>query len=67
MVENDAFIYLVMEHCPNGTLLDHVRSRKRMPEADAAYSLQQVVAGLEHCHKREVVHRWGSHGCGRCD
>ena len=46
-----------MENCPKGTLLDHVRSKKRLQEPEAAYLLQQVVAGLQHCHMREVVHR----------
>lgn len=57
VVETEAFLYLVMENCPNGTLLDHVRGKKKLQEAEAAYLLQQIVAGLQHCHKREVVHR----------
>ncbi len=50
-------LYLVMEHAPNGSLLDYVRARKRLAESDAAFILQQVMAGLEYCHRREVVHR----------
>lgn len=46
-----------MENAPSGSLLDFVRSRKRLPEADASLSLQQIVAGLVYCHTREVVHR----------
>ncbi|KAL6759053.1 kinase-like domain-containing protein [Haematococcus lacustris] len=57
VVDAPSMLYLVMEHAPNGSLLDHVRARKRLAEPDAAYILQQVVAGLEHCHQREVVHR----------
>lgn len=35
-------LYLVMEHAPNGSLLDYVRARKRLAEGDAAFILQQV-------------------------
>jgi serine/threonine protein kinase len=57
VVDAPAMLYLVMEHAPNGSLLDYVRSRKRLAEADAAFILQQIMAGLEYCHRREVVHR----------
>lgn len=50
-------LYLVMEWAPSGSLLDYVRARKRLQETDAAYIFQQIVAGLEYCHRREVVHR----------
>lgn len=46
-----------MEHAPSGSLLDYVRSRKKMAEPDAVFVLQQIVAGLQYCHAREVVHR----------
>lgn len=58
VVDAPSMLYLVMEHAPNGSLLDYVRARKRCGEADAAYILQQIVAGLQYCHRREVVHRW---------
>ena len=57
VLETDSFLYLVMENCPNGTLLDHVRATKRLKEPETAYLLQQIVSGLQHCHYREVVHR----------
>ncbi len=59
MVESPTLLYLVMEHAPAGSLLDYVRSRKRLAESDAIHVLQQIVVGLEYCHRREVVHRWG--------
>lgn len=51
-------LYLIMEHAPNQSLLDYVRSRKRLSESRAALILLQIVAGLQYCHQREVVHRW---------
>uniref|UniRef100_A0A7R9YZB3 non-specific serine/threonine protein kinase n=1 Tax=Chlamydomonas euryale TaxID=1486919 RepID=A0A7R9YZB3_9CHLO len=57
VVETEKILYLVMEHAPNGSLLDFVRARKRMREGDAAHALQQIVSGLDYCHQHEVVHR----------
>lgn len=57
VVETPKLLYLIMEYAPAGTLLDFVRSSKRLPEKDAAYILQQIVHGLMYCHRREVVHR----------
>lgn len=62
VVDATDFLYLVMEHSPNGSLLDYVRSRKKMAEPDAVFVLQQIVAGLQYCHAREVVHRCEGEG-----
>jgi len=47
-------LHLVMEYASGGSLLDYVRSRKRLGEAEAGYMLQQIVAGLMYCHDNEV-------------
>lgn len=57
VVDAADMLYLVMEHAPNPSLLDYVRSRKRLSEGKAAIILKQIVAGLQYCHSREVVHR----------
>ncbi|KAF5828215.1 hypothetical protein DUNSADRAFT_18019 [Dunaliella salina] len=57
VVDSADTLYLVMEHAPNQSLLDYVRARKRLVEGKAAIFLKQIVAGLQYCHSREVVHR----------
>jgi hypothetical protein len=47
-------LFLVMEYAPAGSLLDYVRGRKRLGEGEAAFFLQQIVAGLQYCHDNEV-------------
>ena len=54
VIESPRHLFLVMEHAPAGSLLDYVRARKRLPEADACVFFQQIVASLEYCHSREV-------------
>lgn len=56
-IETPKKIYLVMQYAAGGSLLDYVRSRKRLPESEAVQLLQQVVVGLVYCHQQEVVHR----------
>ncbi|KAK2078970.1 hypothetical protein QBZ16_002660 [Prototheca wickerhamii] len=50
-------IYVVMEHCAGGSLLDRVRERRALPEAEARLVLQQLLAALAACHAAGVVHR----------
>ncbi|KAL6785808.1 SNRK1B [Auxenochlorella protothecoides x Auxenochlorella symbiontica] len=50
-------IYVVMEHCTGGSLLDHVRERKCLRDGEAALVFQQLLAALGHCHGAGIVHR----------
>lgn len=54
VLEAGSKLFLVMEYAPSGSLLDYVRSRKRLSEGESAYFLQQIVAGLQYCHDNEV-------------
>jgi hypothetical protein len=54
VIDSEPKMWLVMEYAPGGSLLDYVRSRKRLPEPEAAYFFQQIVAGLRYCHECEV-------------
>jgi hypothetical protein len=47
-------LHLVMEYAPGGSLLDHVRAKKRLGEAEAAQFLVQIVSALAYCHDSEV-------------
>ncbi|CAG9462218.1 unnamed protein product [Pedinophyceae sp. YPF-701] len=57
VIDTSSKIYIVMENAQGGSLLDHVRQRKRLPEREAAMFLQQIVHGLMYCHSKGVVHR----------
>lgn len=56
-LENDQFIYIVMELATGGTLLDYIKKQKSLQKSEAARLLAQLVSGLDYCHKRGVVHR----------
>ena len=50
-----------MEFASRGDLLDYVNSRSRggigIGEALAKTFFRQLVEGVSHCHRRNVVHR----------
>ena len=47
-------VYVIQELAAGGSLLDHVRERKSLPEATARRFFVQVVAGLQFCHAKDV-------------
>jgi len=48
---------IVMEHASDGELFDYVAAQGSMPEPEARYFFQQLICGVEYCHKMGVVHR----------
>ena len=52
VIDTPSKIYIVMEAATNGSLLDYVRGKKRLKEAEAAKFLQQARIGEE----------WGASG-----
>ncbi|CAG9794611.1 unnamed protein product [Diatraea saccharalis] len=57
VMESTYTIYLVTEYAPNGEIFDHLVSRGRMPESEAARAFAQMVAAVGYCHANGVVHR----------
>ncbi|XP_041971272.1 uncharacterized protein LOC121727461 [Aricia agestis] len=57
VMESSHTLYLVTEYAPNGEIFDHLVSRGRMPESEAARAFAQMVAAVGYCHANGVVHR----------
>lgn len=56
--EDDRHVYLILELCHNGELLQYLkRNGNKLSEIDARYILKQVVEGLLYLHKHNIVHR----------
>ena len=56
-IETNNRVYLVMEQVTNGDLLDMIRQRKYVKEQQAGQWINQMMDGVEYCHKKGVVHR----------
>ncbi|RXG57025.1 Serine/threonine-protein kinase PLK4 [Armadillidium vulgare] len=56
--EDDDFVYLVLELCPNGNLEQKLKQMGgSFKEEEAAKYLGQVVDGLVYLHSRGIMHR----------
>ncbi|MED6171212.1 SNF1- protein kinase catalytic subunit alpha kin10 [Stylosanthes scabra] len=58
VVETSTDIYVVMEYAESGDLFDYIIIQKdRLPEDEARKFFQQIICGVEYCHRNMVVHR----------
>lgn len=48
-------LYDVMSQ--GGELFDHIVEKGRLPEDEARHFFQQIISGVEYCHRNMVVHR----------
>ncbi|XP_059623498.1 calcium-dependent protein kinase 28-like isoform X1 [Cornus florida] len=57
--EDDSYVYIVMELCEGGELLDRILGKKdsRYTEKDAAIVVRQMLKVAAECHLHGLVHR----------
>ncbi|KAH3903307.1 probable Cell cycle serine/threonine-protein kinase CDC5/MSD2 [Saccharomycodes ludwigii] len=55
--EDDVNVYILLEICPNGSLMDLLKKRKVITEPEARYFTTQIVGGVKYMHSRRVIHR----------
>jgi len=55
--ESKKNVLLVFEICTGGDLLIYVRKRKKLKENLAKIIFIQILEGIHHCHKNQIVHR----------
>jgi polo-like kinase 1 len=53
---NDFFV-IVLELCANKSMMELLRSRKRLTEPEARYYLSQMVSALKYMHSQRIIHR----------
>lgn len=53
------YMYIVMEYCNGGELLDRLtfQDRKSFTEAEAARIMKKLFRAINHCHASGVIHR----------
>ncbi|KAK8824972.1 hypothetical protein WA538_005637 [Blastocystis sp. DL] len=57
VIDTPTDIFLVMEYVPGGELFDYIVRKGRLPENEARRFFQQIISGVEYCHKHNIVHR----------
>lgn len=55
--ESDMELYLVLEFVEGGELFEYLVKRGRLPEKEALIFFQQIINGLDYCHKHMICHR----------
>jgi serine/threonine protein kinase len=55
--EDNDNIYMILELCPNKSLMDMLRARKRFTEPEVRFFLLQLLGALKYMHGKRVIHR----------
>ncbi|KAG0568994.1 hypothetical protein M758_6G053700 [Ceratodon purpureus] len=57
VIETPTDIFVVMEYVKSGELFDYIVEKGRLGEDEARRFFQQIISGVEYCHRNMVVHR----------
>lgn len=55
--EDDVNVYILLEICPNQSLMDLLKHRKLVSEPEVRYLAVQMIGAIKYLHRRMVVHR----------
>ncbi|CAK9438812.1 uncharacterized protein LODBEIA_P30360 [Lodderomyces beijingensis] len=55
--EDDINVYILLEICPNQSLMELLKNRKRVTEPEVRYFMVEVVGAIKYLHSRRVIHR----------
>ncbi|KAK6462828.1 kinase-like domain-containing protein [Scheffersomyces coipomensis] len=55
--EDDINVYILLEICPNQSLMELLKTRKRISEPEVRFFMVQIVGAIKYLHSRRVIHR----------
>lgn len=55
--EDEVNVYMILDICTNGTLMDMLRARKRFTEPEVRFFGLQILGAAKYMHSRRVIHR----------
>lgn len=55
--DDQARRYLIMEYVEGGELFDYLVRRKRLHADEARHYFQQIISGVDYCHRFNICHR----------
>lgn len=50
-------VYIFMDYCERGDLLDHIRDRGALAESQSRHFFRQIVSAVQHLHSLDIAHR----------
>ncbi|XP_066299560.1 5'-AMP-activated protein kinase catalytic subunit alpha-2-like isoform X10 [Branchiostoma lanceolatum] len=57
VISTPADIFMVMEYVSGGELFDYIVKHGKLKEAEARRFFQQIISGVDYCHRHMIVHR----------
>jgi len=57
IIQTPKLIYIVMEYSKGKDLFNHIVNNKRIKEDEACHYFQQIIEGVDFCHKMKICHR----------
>jgi len=57
VIETPADILMFVEYVPRGEIFEYIVEHGRLSEDEGRRFFQQIISGVEYCHKHMVVHR----------
>ncbi|KAF5368904.1 hypothetical protein D9758_002954 [Tetrapyrgos nigripes] len=55
--EDDDNVYMTLELCTNGSMMDMLRRRRRFSEPEARFYSVQLIGACHYMHTHQVIHR----------
>ncbi|KAL0959806.1 hypothetical protein HGRIS_011487 [Hohenbuehelia grisea] len=55
--EDNDNVYMTLELCHSGALIDMLRRRRRFTEAESRYFMVQLIGACHYMHTHQVIHR----------
>jgi calcium-dependent protein kinase len=55
--QDERYVYILMEHCSGGELLEKLIQKKSLKEKDAAKVIYSLLSALNYLHKKRICHR----------
>ncbi|KAF9466886.1 kinase-like domain-containing protein [Collybia nuda] len=55
--EDNENVYMTLELCPSGSLMDMLRRRRRFTEPEARFFMVQLIGACHYMHTHQVIHR----------
>lgn len=57
MISTPSEIFMVMEFVSGGELFEYIVKHGRLKPDEARSFFQQIISGVDYCHRHMVVHR----------
>ncbi|QLG74400.1 hypothetical protein HG535_0G02830 [Zygotorulaspora mrakii] len=55
--EDETNVYILLEICPNGSLMELLKKRKVLTEPEVRFFATQICGAIKYMHSRRVIHR----------